>query len=157
MNIFRASEVLKIAVRIEKNGLAFYTEVKNKTKSFPVKEVFDYLAKEEVKHERTFEAMLDRTPDEASAESYPGESDMYLRAIAGENVFTQADAMKQLVAKAASDKEAIDLAIRFEKDSIIFFNEIKKFVPVLDGEIVEQVIGQEREHLVKLLDLKKRI
>lgn len=155
MNILRASEVLKIAVQIEKNGLTFYTEVKNKTKFFPVKELFDYLAKEEIKHEQAFEALLARTDDEAPVESYPGESVMYLQAIAGENVFTKADAMKQLASKAVSDKEAVDLAIGFEKDSIIFFGEIKKFVPAADQEMVDKVIEQEREHLVKLLDLKK--
>lgn len=143
-------------VQIEKNGLAFYTEVKNKTKFFPVKEVFDYLAKEEVRHEQTFRSLLEKTGDYELAEAYPGEYEMYLEAIAGENVFTKTDAMKQLVAKAVSDKEAIDLAIGFEKDSIIFFGELKKFVPSSDQGVVDRIIGEEKEHLVKLLDLKKK-
>ena len=153
-SILKASEVLKIAIQIEKNGLAFYTEVKNRSKNFPVQEVFGFLAQEEVKHEHTFKALLEKVGDEAPAESYPGESAMYLEAIAGENIFTKGDAMKQLVQKALNDKEAIDLAIGFEKDSMLFFGEIKKFVPKTDQAVVERVIGEEREHLVKLLDLK---
>ncbi|MDP3142792.1 MAG: ferritin family protein [Candidatus Omnitrophota bacterium] len=156
MNIFKASEVLRIAVQIEKNGLAFYTEVKKQSKYFPVQELFDYLAKEEVNHEHTFQALLDKANDDEPAESYPGESEMYLKAIAGENVFARTDAMQQLAQKAASDKVAIDLAIGFEKDSLIFFEELKKFVPALDQAIVDKVIAQEREHLVRLLDLKKK-
>jgi len=156
MNIFKASEVLKIAIQIEKNGLAFYTEVKNRSKYFPLQEVFGFLAKEEVKHEQTFKVLLEKIGDEASAESYPGENEMYLEAIAGENVFARGDAMKQLAQKAKNDKEAIDLAIGFEKDSVLFFGELKKFVPEADQTTVEQVIDEEREHLVKLLDLKHK-
>jgi len=157
MNIFKASEVLKIAVQIEKNGMAFYTEVKNKSKCFPVQELFDFLAKEEVRHEHTFRSLLEKTGDYEPVESYPGEYERYLEAIAGENVFTQSDAMKQIARKAVSDKEAIDLAIGFEKDSIIFFSELRKFVPADDQGIVEKIIGEEKGHLTKLLDLKKKV
>lgn len=157
MNIFKASEVLKVAVQIEKNGLAFYKEVKARTKSSPVQEVFDFLAKEEVRHQKTFEELLDKTGDNEPAESYPGEYDMYLKAIAAENVFTQSDALKQLAKKAASDKAAIDAGIGFEKDSIIFFGELMKFVPAVDQGVVEKVVAEERSHLLKLLNLKQKL
>ena len=156
MNIFKASEVLKIAVQIEKNGLAFYTQIKEQTKYFPLQQVFDYLAKEEVKHQRTFESLLGQVGDYEPAESYPGEYETYLKAIAGENIFAQSDAMKQIARKAVSDKEAIDMGIGFEKDSIIFYGEIKKFVPASDEAVIEKVLAEEKEHLLKLLELRKK-
>jgi rubrerythrin len=156
MNIFKASEVLKIAVQIEKNGLAFYSQVKEYSKSFPVQEVFGYLAKEEVRHQHAFESLLEKAGDYEPAESYPGELEMYMQAIAGENVFTKSDAMKQVAQKAEVDKEAIELGIGFEKDSIIFFSELKKFVPASNQGIVERIIGEEKGHLSKLIALRKQ-
>jgi len=62
-----------------------------------------------------------------------------------------------MIQKAPSDKEAIQIAIGFEKDSLLFFGEIGKFVPNYDRQVIEELIRQEREHLSKLSELKKII
>ena len=54
---------------------------------------------------------------------------MYLEALAGENIFKKEADFKKVAKQVKSDSEAIDLGIGFEKDSIIFYTEIKNFVP----------------------------
>jgi len=156
MNIFKASEILKVAIQIEKNGLAFYQGVKDKSKNLTVAEVFGFLAREEERHTRTFERLLEMAGDYEPAESYPGEYELYLEALAGENVFKKEADFKRLSLEVNSDLQAIDLGIGFEKDSIIFYNEMKNFVPQEDAAVVEKVIAEEKEHLLKLFDLKKK-
>ncbi len=155
MDIFKASEILRIAVQIEKNGLAFYNQIKEKAKNFPLAEVFSFLAHEEEGHIKIFEHLLEEAGDFQPAESYPGEYELYLKAIAGDNIFKKETDLRKMAQDLASDSQAIDLGIGFEKDSIIFYNEIKNFVPKEDAAIIDKVIAEEKEHLLKLFSLKK--
>lgn len=86
--------------------------------------------------------------------SYPGEYFAYMSALASEYVFTQKDKGKDIAKKTKSDNEAIDLGIGFEKDSILFYEGMKKVVPEYDLKIVDQLIEQEQYHLKMLTDLK---
>lgn len=155
MDVFKASEILKIAIQIEKNGLAFYNQIKEKSKNFPVAEVFGFLAKEEELHQKTFERLLEAVGDYHPAESYPGEYALYLEALAGENIFRKETDLRKLASQLSSDSQAIEIGIGFEKDSIIFYNEIKKFTPKEDLAMIDKVIAEEKEHLLKLFGLKK--
>ena len=49
------------------------------------------------------------------------------------------------------------MGIGFEKDSIIFYEGIKKAVPEFDVKIIDALIIQEQDHLKKLSDLKKQL
>jgi len=157
MNIFKASELLKIAVQIEKNGLAFFNEIKGKVRSFTAQETFDSLAKQELEHQKAFEGMLQKVGDYQPAESYSGEYAMYLEALAGENIFTKDEGIKNIAKGLNSDSEAIQIGIGFEKDSIIFYNDMKKFVPSQDQGTVDRIIEEEKKHLAKLVQLKKEV
>jgi rubrerythrin len=157
MEIFKAGELLKIAVQIEKNGFDFFNKVKNKAKSLASQETFDYLAKQEMGHQKIFEDLLSKSIDYQPSESYPGEYAQYLEALAGENIFTDDDKIKDIVKNVNSDVEAIQIGIGFEKDSIIFYNDMKKFIPQSDQEIVDKIIEEEKAHLTKLLGIEKSL
>jgi len=49
------------------------------------------------------------------------------------------------------------MGIGFEKDSIIFYEGMKKAVPEYDLKIVNELIMQEQGHLRILSDLKKSL
>jgi rubrerythrin len=155
-NLFQAVEIVDVAVRIEKNGFAFYSEVARQASNFAVKEVFDYLAKAEKQHILDFDNLGKDLEKYEPPESYPGEYALYMQALAEENVFTKDNAMKTLAKKVAQVDEAIGIGIGFEKDSIIFFSEMKKFVPASGQKTIDNLVEQEKEHLRKLLELKQR-
>jgi rubrerythrin len=157
MDIFKVSEILKVAIQIEKNGLAFYNQIKEKAKNFTVAEIFGFLSREEERHRKIFEQMLEAAGDYQPAESYPGEYELYLEALAGDNIFKKEVDLRKLASEVSSDSQAIDLGIGFEKDSIIFYSEMKNFVPKEDCATVERVIAEEKEHLLKLFSFKKNI
>jgi len=153
-NVFAGSEIVEIGVQIEKNGRDFYATLAGRSKDKKAKDIFEYLAGEEEKHIATFQKILDSVHKYEPHESYPGEYFAYMNALASEHVFTQKDKGAEVAKRTKHDKEAIDLGIGFEKDSIIFYEGMKKVVPEHDHKIVSALIEQEQEHLRKLSELK---
>jgi rubrerythrin len=156
-NIFAGSEVVEIGIQIEKNGRDFYNVLTKKSKSPKAKDVFEILAKEEEKHIALFKGILDKVESYQPAESYPGEYFAYMNALAGEYIFTQENKGKEIARGIKTDKEAVSLGIGFEKDSIIFYEGMKKVVPDYEQRIVDELILQEQAHLRKLSDLKSSL
>ena len=153
-NIFAGSEIVELGVRIEENGRDFYETLLKQSKSDKAKEIFKFLAGEEQKHIETFKKILAAVQDYQPTESYPGEYFAHMKALAAEHVFTQKDKGREVAKNVKSDKESIELGIKFEKDSIVFYEGMKKVVPAHDHKVVDQVIAQEQNHLKQLTELK---
>jgi len=153
-NIFSGSEIVEMGIQIEKNGYDFYTILIEKARKPKAAEIFKFLAGEEEKHIAVFTSMLDSVREYTPPESYPGEYLAYMSGLASEYVFTQKDKGKDIAKKIKSDNEAMDLGIKFEKDSIIFYEGMKKAIPEYDLKIVDKLIEQEQHHLKMLTDLK---
>jgi len=156
-NLFAASEMVEVGVQIEKNGRDFYSTLSKQSKSQKAIDIYKYLAGEEEKHIVVFQAILDKIANYEPAQAYPGEYFAYMNALAGDYVFTQKDKGKEIAARVKDDKEAIDLGIGFEKDSILFYEGMKRLVPEYDIKIVDQLIAQEQGHLRQLSEFKKQI
>jgi rubrerythrin len=80
-----------------------------------------------------------------------------MNALASEYVFTQKDKGTHIAKTIKSDMEAINMGIGFEKDSIIFYEGMKKMVPEYDLEVLDELIAQEQKHLMQLLELKAQL
>ncbi|HTZ10913.1 MAG TPA: ferritin family protein [Candidatus Margulisiibacteriota bacterium] len=156
-NIFSGSEIVELGIEIEKNGRDFYDSCLKSSSNEKLRKLFKYLALEEEKHIEVFKKILASVNAYEPAESYPGEYLAYMRALSSEQVFTQKDKGKEIAAKVKSDKETVDLAIGFEKDSIIFYEGMMRFVPQDDHRLVDQLIAQEQGHLRQLVDLKSTL
>ena len=50
----------------------------------------------------------------------------------------------------------MDFAIKRELDSILYYHEIKRLVPVAQHAAIEQIIEEERKHFSALTEMKKR-
>ncbi|MDD4900410.1 MAG: ferritin family protein [Candidatus Omnitrophica bacterium] len=156
-NIFSGSEIVEIGIQIEKNGRDFYQTLIGKIKSLKAKEVFEFLVKEEEKHIKVFQGILDSLDKYDPPESFPGEYFAYMKALANEYIFTQKDTGKLIAQKVSSDKQALDMGIGFEKDSIIFYGGMKKTVPEYDLKVLDSLIDQEQQHLRMLSELREEV
>lgn len=81
----------------------------------------------------------------------------YLSVLAGEYIFTRKGKGEEIAKNINNDKDALDKAIGFEKDSIVFYTAIKKIVPGYDLKVIDALIEQEELHLKQLLGMKKII
>ena len=154
MSLLSSSEVLQFAVKIEENGRHFYRSFADKFNSESEKDVFTYLADEEEKHIRIFSEMLKSIENYEPATSYPDEYFGYLKAYADTLIFTK-DKIEKEVKNITSGIEAVDFGIRRELDSILYYQEIKSYVPEEENSRIDIVISQERLHFMRLNQLKK--
>ena len=59
---------------------------------------------------------------------------------------------------AAQGDEVIDLALKFEADSVAFFQQLKKVTPPeWGGGEIDKLIDEEKEHVRKLKELKSNM
>lgn len=156
-NIFAGSEIVELGIQIEKNGRDFYNTLVRRSKNPKAKEVFKYLAGEEEKHIVLFRKILNSIEKYGAPESYTGEYYAYMNALARESVFPHANKGKEIAKAIKSDKQAIDVGLEAEKDSIVFYEGMKKAVPQHDHKIISELIAQEQGHLKSLIDLKAAI
>lgn len=156
-NIFAGSEIVEMGIQIEKNGRDFYTTLAGKSNNPSAKEIFEFLAGEEEKHIAIFQGILESVTKYEPPESYPGEYIAYMKTLASEYIFTQKNKGAGIAKKTNTDKEAVDLGVGFERDSIIFYEGMKKSVPEHEHKIIDKLITQEQEHLQKLTDLEKTL
>ncbi len=151
---FKASEIFQFAIRIEENGERFYRNMAQKIENTNMEKVFTFLANEEVKHKKTFENMVSKIEKYEPSESYPGEYFAYLRAYADNIIFSQRK-LEEEMSKINDVISAVDFAIQRELDSILYFLEMKNFIPESQRNLIDGIIEEERRHFVKLSELKK--
>ncbi|MCL6611345.1 MAG: ferritin family protein [Peptococcaceae bacterium] len=153
---FSGEEIIKLATEIEKAGKAFYDAAAEKVGDPEISALFKALGGEEERHLADFQA-LGRKLQEASFtpnESYAGEYGEYLKAIIDNHVFN-INNVDGLVGGVVVAREALAIALRFEKDSIMIFQEFDKLVNDSGREIVQRLIEQEKEHIRVLARLNK--
>ncbi len=148
-------DVVNFAIRIEENGERFYREAAEIITNQPVRELFVRLAEEETVHRKTFERLLSGLGDYQPPETYEGEYLAYLKDfIDGKAVFKDHPKIPQLE-KASSIAGALDFAVQREVDSILYYQEIKKFVGTRHTEAIDLVIHEERMHFAFLSKLRR--
>ncbi len=156
-NIFSGSEVVEMGIRIEENGRDFYEGVARLSKNLSAKVTFDFLAKEEENHIRRFEDILSKVKKYEPSEAYPGEYFAYIKSLSGDYVFTKKKKGAEIAKDIKTDLGAVELGIGFEKDSILFYDEMKRFVLEGEQEIIDKLLEEEKVHLRKLIELKSKM
>ncbi|KAF0121284.1 MAG: hypothetical protein FD151_1306 [bacterium] len=155
MLFFSGGEIIEVALQIERNGLAFYRSMAGSTEHGDVKNLFNHLADEEEKHIKSFQSLYkyfkDYKPTIRDEEEYYD----YIRMLAAMNVFTKKEGIHEVLNKVKDKKDALDMAIGFEKESILFFVGIKGLAREPQRDAIEELVHQEQEHLRKLFLLTR--
>ena len=151
--LFSASEVVTMAVQIEKNGLEFYSKMAKKAQTEKSEELFKFLAAEEVRHAATFKTMLNSLKQLELTAVEEEEYNNYLGALTSSRVFNQ-DVNTDEMVKNLDDMAAINMAMEAEKDSILFYYELMEQAMDEDKTAIEQVIKEEKSHYAMLMRMK---
>ncbi|MDP8212718.1 MAG: ferritin family protein [Candidatus Zapsychrus exili] len=154
---FSGSEIIEIGIQIEINGKEFYETLVDNIEDEEAKKVFKFLASEEESHIYVFQKILDLFKKYEPIQSYPEEYFAHMNSLASEHAFTKKGSGRQIALGVEGYAQAIDLGIGFEKDSIVFFDNVKKLVSEQDHQMIDKLIAQEYEHLKKLEELKDAI
>jgi len=155
---FTGSEVIEMALKIEENGMKFYTDAFKAAKDETTKALFKKLAIEEGHHIKIFTDMKDLVKDEYVSEGfdpYITEASEYLRSMADSEVFKSPGDGGKFAGEIANPGEVLDFAIGMEKDSLVFYGEYEKVIVDKDKAVLNALIEQEEEHLETLVTLRK--
>jgi len=158
MAVFSSSELIEVALGIERSGVAYYSSLAESATDASLRRTYNELADMERKHIRIFQNMLDSVG--TYQPTYGGESEeeyeLYLKALVDSTVFTSDKIARQMAQKASSPAEAIQIALGAEKDSILFYSEMRDLVPEQDRPIIDKIINEEKLHVRQLSSLKKK-
>jgi rubrerythrin len=158
---FNADEIFQIGVLIETNGQKFYEAVAKNTLDPSAQKLFLDLSRWESQHIELFKNLRQRLPDSAKREDLfdPNqELHLYLKATADSHVFIRNKDIPQLASTCKTSLEALDLAVAFEKDSIVFYTTMKKLVPEhLGKNDIDTLIDEEISHIFFLTQKKKEL
>ena len=149
MPALSAKSVLRWAMEIEESGQAFYEAVAAKAQDREAKLVLQDLAYQEERHYRTFQNMLDKVP-EADIETDSAEYQRYLQTALDKALLGGPEKGLALAQQATNEVEALQAAIAFEKDTLLFFYDLRDMVPASQQETISAIIEQEKSHVKQL-------
>ena len=154
-SILNAGEIVEFAIYIEQNGYKFYSETIKKFKDEKLLQLFQFLADEELKHEKTFNALLKKTGTFTPPESYPGEYERYMRDFLKTHALANDEALKEKLDSIITADDAVQVALDFEKDSIVLFTALKKYIDEANHKPVDTIIQEELTHIVKITNYQQ--
>lgn len=151
---FSASDLFNTAIGIERRGVIFYDIMAKSTENDAAREAFRQLSEMERQHIVVFEEMLGDLETARPIEDDTGEYAAYLQALVDSAVFTDDLVASEMATQADSDLEALELAISAEKDSILFYFEMRDVISPKSRPAVDGIIAEEKSHLRLLTGLK---
>jgi rubrerythrin len=151
---FNASEVFKVAIEIKKNCIAFYEKAQKVANDPEVRRLFGDLVQEENEHKNKIEALKGKLPAGAWAPAVSDpehELDLYIKMMADQHMFSSVKELPAQLAEVKETKDALKLALEFEKDSVIFFLGMQEATcEGKDRDVLALLIKEEQDHIRRL-------
>lgn len=149
-SITSLESVLDLAVWLEKHGQDFYERASDKAVDEGLKETFTTLAKEERKHCAIYTDLYEMyTGKSAEGDELLGEYGQFIHLLIKEI----SDSLN--FEEVLSQEELIARALQFEKNTLIFFAEVKPLFRGKAGAIIEAICREEKRHIQQLLERRE--
>jgi len=157
MAILQPSDIVEIGIEKESKRRDFYALAAERfSDSAERAELFGNLRDWEEGHIIKFRKIRDEVKGGHYAESYPGEIHEYMAAVVDSDLYENLDA-ESFARAIKTPEEALDAGIGFEKDAILFFGGLANFVEPKAKTVIEELIGEEQQHMIQLFEMKKKL
>ena len=151
--MFSITEIIEIAVQLEKNGEKVYREAIGKSKNIEMDDLLLRIAEEELEHIDWFLSLkneIEKSQDRSQVEEMDA---ALIDDLIGKQTFSLAEVD---LSQVENSEHLIDIFIEFEKDTILFYEMLKTFiVDEKTIEHLEKIIEEESSHIQKLKELRK--
>lgn len=159
---FNADEIFEMAEEIERNAAKLYREAADITPDKKTRQMFLDMAAMENGHLIIFENMrrqLSEREKEITTFDPDNQAVLYLQTMADSHGHEGKISVTQKLTGKETTDEILRIALKAEKESVVFYSGIKGFVPVQAGkDKVEDIIREELGHIAflnkQLLTLK---
>lgn len=157
MAIFNVGEFLNVAVKDEETGIAVYKALAQTTKNEELKSGYLRIMKQEEGHAERFRKMLEEVGAQKPVERFPGQYDEFLKALLESRAFHEPSTAADKAREVKGDSQAVDLALRMEKDTLLFYLELRQFIPDTHQKYVSDIIAEEEGHIRDLQEMRRRL
>jgi rubrerythrin len=141
--MFSIEDVLELAIRLEKNGEAYYRRFANATEDHEINKVLLWLADQEMAHAEFFTRLkqlqakphdIPEGPDGVALQDFLGNRALSLDEVS--------------LAQLTDLHQVLRAALEFEHDTILFFDMIRAFVTEESALAqLDAIIEEERRHI----------
>jgi rubrerythrin len=150
----KTTEILKNAILLEKRGQAFYSKVAEQAAGKAVKEFFEIMADEEVKHVKILSEQFKAYRD--TNQFIPGEYNKNYSGSISAKVLTRA--LKEEMSAADYEAAAISAAMSMEKNAIKLYSDRAAETNDPNEKALYQWLADwEKQHLDFLAEIDKEI
>lgn len=147
--------VAQLAARIEEKGVVFYSELKRYVRDEKVREVFQFLADQELDHRKTFTDMAEFYKGKETAHEYAIDVYQFI-----EKAMQRADDfLNELKAdgmQAISLSESLNVGIKMEAGMVYLYTELQRVLTEDFGGVLAEIIQAEKSHLEMLQNVKNK-
>lgn len=149
-SISSLESVLDLAVWLEKHGEDFYERACARADDQGLKETFSALAKEERRHCAIYTDLYEMyTGKSAEGDELLGEYGQFIHLLIKE----VSESLN--FAEISSQEELIAGALQFEKNTLLFFAEVKPLFRGKAGSIIDAICREEKRHIQQLLERRE--
>lgn len=150
---FDELEAYRIARKLERDGVYFYTRMRDEMLKPEIREVIEMLISDEKKHLSLFEEKV----GDLCREQKVLDEDETLADIVDSHVMDTLKDSEQVANILCNPQEALKLGISTEKRSISFYNNLLQSTRDESGrDALAKIIREEEEHLDKLTGLLRQ-
>ena len=147
-DLFSVKELIEVAIREEQTGATYYRALAEATESEELAEFARAVAQMEDDHQAKFRGLLESLGDyEPTGESYAGEYESYMSYLLEGRIFPSGQDGVELARRQADDREAVETAMELERNTLLFYLEMIRFVPEQHRPMLDEIIAEERQHL----------
>jgi len=150
MALLTGDEIIEIAVRLEENGEVFYNAAAEKATTPAVKALFEELAVQEQYHRQAFQQMGRGVVELALTDEQWEDFQSYTGALLQNSFFAKPENALNVAAKAEDERSALQAALDFEKEAMLFFYELQDVVKGADKEVAGRIVQEEKQHIARL-------
>jgi rubrerythrin len=152
---FNEADALRLAMKLERDGIKYYSELSSKTKDPEVKKAFRQFVKEEDRHLKKFGDWLNSLGIEADKGVEEGFFDFIDSGVFGD-IWKTEESLKKI----KTDLDALSLGEWAELNSINFYKALLDKTSSPSGkDILKEIVREEQEHLkafIRYKDLLER-
>ena len=156
-DLFSARELIDVAIREEETGATYYRAVADATDSDELADFMRSVAAMEDEHAEKFRGLRERVGEfRPTGEGYGGEYESYMAYMLEGRIFPAGDEGVALAKRQEDERRAIDTAMELERNTLLFYQEMLKFIPEPQQNLLDDIIAEERQHLIGWANFRKR-
>jgi len=154
MEKYSINEVIEQAVQTERLGYQFYSVMAERfKKDHNLRQLFETLGEKELAHEKRF-LKIKEAKGLTEPEGWE-EASQYLRAIVQSEFFLGKFKSLPELEKVISVESAVNFAIGFEKDTMLYFYAMRELME--ERDVLDGIINEEKSHLLWLGALREEL